>query len=310
MRNLMIGLVLLLGVFTNTNAQKIEINNENIIAQRIEGEWAVSQELTNELLGGKLPLGDSAIFVFEFDSSIVNRIQQELLDYFKIKKIFFAGKGSLASTKIIFFLFGSNGQTFFMFAEDKEVPRWKEPNCLSLAVGAQKENDLLFFGRDDNCNRPQMLLKRVLKKKKSSSSVSSNDVVEVNFDGEMVKASYLCEAAPLSAEDADALAVKDINEAMSGPENYLLDVNLRMADKFVENRIFLFSIESKMAGKLTLQLFDEEGYSILSSCNFDVSTGKNYKVVGLEKIKGNKFILRIKNNKGGKIDKDITINNK
>lgn len=115
-----------------------------------------------------------------------------------------------------------------------------------------------------------------------------------------------------AAENADAQAVMNINQALMGAEKeaQLLDVNFSMSDEPVENGMFIFSIESPDAKNLTLEMFDEEGYSKTANNSFDVNEGNNYKALNVNSMENGDYLFRLKDTEGRELVRTVNIANK
>lgn len=116
----------------------------------------------------------------------------------------------------------------------------------------------------------------------------------------------------MNAEDEDAQAVMSINQALMGAEKeaQLLDVNFSMSDEPVENGMFIFSIESPDVKNLTLEMFDEEGYSMTANNKFDVNEGNNYKALNVNSMDNGDYLFRLKDTQGRELVRTVNIANK
>lgn len=134
----------------------------------------------------------------------------------------------------------------------------------------------------------------------------------VSFQGQMVTietSDMIGTAQAMSAEDADAQAVMNINESLMGAEKeaQLLDVNFTMADEPVENGMFIFGIETENAKKLTLEMFDEEGFSQVANNKFDVTEGNNYKALNVKSLDAGTYNFRLKDDAGKELNRQVTV---
>ena len=113
----------------------------------------------------------------------------------------------------------------------------------------------------------------------------------------------------MNAEDADAQAVMSINQALMGAEKeaQLLEVKFSMSDEPVENGMFIFSIESPDAKNLTLEMFDEEGYSMAANNKFDVNEGNNYKALNVNTMESGDYLFRLKDDAGKELVRTVNI---
>ena len=113
----------------------------------------------------------------------------------------------------------------------------------------------------------------------------------------------------MNAEDADAQVVMDLNAAFMSAEKeaQLLDVNFSMSEEPVENGMFIFSIESPDAKKLTLEMFDEEGYAMTANNTFGINEGNNYKALNVKEMDNGDYIFRLKDDQGKELMRTVTI---
>ncbi|BDS14676.1 hypothetical protein [Aureispira anguillae] len=115
----------------------------------------------------------------------------------------------------------------------------------------------------------------------------------------------------MNAEDDDAQTVMNINQALMGAEKeaQLLDVNFSMSDEPVENGMFIFSIESPDVKKLTLEMFDEEGYEMAANNEFGVNEGNNYKALNVNAMDNGDYLFRLKDDQGRELVRTVNIAN-
>ena len=116
----------------------------------------------------------------------------------------------------------------------------------------------------------------------------------------------------MNEEDDDAQVVMDLNAAFMSAEKeaQLLDVNFSMSDEPVENGMFVFSIESPDAKKLTLEMFDEEGYAMTANNTFDVNEGNNYKALNVNSMDSGDYLFRLKDDQGKELVRTVNIADK
>jgi len=115
----------------------------------------------------------------------------------------------------------------------------------------------------------------------------------------------------MSAEDADAQAVMNINQALMGAEKtaQLLDVKFSMSEEPVENGMFIFSIESSNAKELTLEMFDEEGFNMAANNHFAINEGNNYKALNVKEMDNGAYVFRLKDAQGKELVRTVDIEN-
>lgn len=104
----------------------------------------------------------------------------------------------------------------------------------------------------------------------------------------------------MSPEDADAAAIQSINEALLGMEKeaQLLDIGFSMSNTPIKNGIYLMSIELEESNNLTLEIFDKEGFMMLSQTIIEVLEGNNYKKIDLTALEKGQYLFRLKDNEG------------
>jgi hypothetical protein len=136
--------------------------------------------------------------------------------------------------------------------------------------------------------------------------------MQVNFQGKMVtiEAGDMVGAAQaMSAEDADAQAIMNINSTLMGAEKeaQLLDVNFTMSDEPVENGMFIFGIETADAKNLTLEMHDEEGFAMVANNKFDVTEGNNYKALNVKSLNPGSYNFRLKDDSGKELNRVVKV---
>jgi len=138
--------------------------------------------------------------------------------------------------------------------------------------------------------------------------------MQVTFQGKTItiEATDFITMEQLSAEDADAQAVMNINQALMGAEKeaQLLDVNFTMSDEPVANGMFIFGIETENAKNLTLEMFDEEGYAMVANNKFDVNEGNNYKALNVNTMENGTYTFRLKDEAGKELNREVTVASK
>lgn len=146
----------------------------------------------------------------------------------------------------------------------------------------------------------------------SNTRAGNAESMQVNFNGKMVTISttdIVGTAQQLNAEDADAQAIMSLNQSLMGAEKeaQLLDVNFTMSDEPVENGMFVFGIETADAKNLTLEMFDEEGYSMVANNKFEITEGNNYKALNVKSLENGTYNFRLKDDSGKELTKQVKV---
>jgi len=113
----------------------------------------------------------------------------------------------------------------------------------------------------------------------------------------------------MSAEDQDAMDVMNVNQKLMGAEKeaQLLDVNFSMSDEPIDNGMFIFGIQTEDAKKLTLEMRDEEGFSLVANNMFEINEGQNYKAINVSSLEKGTYNFRIKDDAGRELNREINI---
>lgn len=142
-----------------------------------------------------------------------------------------------------------------------------------------------------------------------SNSPSIGAVVEVKLKGKKIKANIVCIATLISLENADANAIMNINQSLMGAEReaQLLDVNFTISDEPLKTSLLVFGIETEYSNNLTLEMFNEESYAMVTNCTFHIEPGNNFNAVDLSILDNGNYIFRLKDNEGKELSRQITI---
>lgn len=129
-------------------------------------------------------------------------------------------------------------------------------------------------------------------------------VVKMTFEGKLVEAE-LVGRATLNQEQED----ENINKSLLEPdkESLVLAINFVMVDNPITNDIFIFALEADEAETLTLEMFEEEGFSKVLNCTFNVEAGLSYKVVDLGTVDNGNYTFRLQNKQEAELIRIITI---
>lgn len=111
------------------------------------------------------------------------------------------------------------------------------------------------------------------------------------------------------AQDEDMLVLLELNHTLMSAEKMeqLLDVKFTMSDEPVKDGNFVFGIESNETQKLTLEMFDEEGYQMTANNMFTVNSGHNYKSLNVKSMDSGSYLFRLKDDSGKELVKKLTI---
>lgn len=116
----------------------------------------------------------------------------------------------------------------------------------------------------------------------------------------------------ISEENLDEMAVMNIRQALLGAENeaQLLDVNFSMSDEPVDAGVLMFAIESADIKKLTIEMYDEEGFGMVANNSFDVNEGNNYKALNVKNMENGNYVFRLRDVEGKELVRNVEIANK
>ena len=87
----------------------------------------------------------------------------------------------------------------------------------------------------------------------------------------------------------------------------VLDIEM-IADDQVNDDVFVFSLKSQEQKKLTMKMFDEEGYSLSASRVLQVEDGNNYNALNVKSLPDGTYQFVLTDEKGAEKTKSITIN--
>lgn len=141
---------------------------------------------------------------------------------------------------------------------------------------------------------------------------TNKKVIKAYFIDQKVKATLICDPIPISPEEAAAQDIMNINEALMGAEKEtrLLDINLLLSKQAIQNNTFVFGIESEEALNLSLAMYDEEGFSMVVDCDFELKAGGSFLAINIENLENGTYLLRIKDNEGAEIIDYIEVSKK
>lgn len=127
---------------------KVEPDPENIFHKRLEGEWQLVPEMSKKLGGG-----GRRMTTFKVDLTVLttpnkfSKIPEKLEEYLKKERIYLAGH---FNGEYPFLLTSYKGVPFLFYFLPKGANIFGNPESfhLFIAVGRERENDLLFIGGD------------------------------------------------------------------------------------------------------------------------------------------------------------------
>lgn len=141
---------------------------------------------------------------------------------------------------------------------------------------------------------------------------AQEQVHQINFEGQMITletSDIVASAQARNAENEDAQVVSDINTAFmsADKEAQLLDVEFTMSDEPVENGMFIFGIETDDAKSLQIEMYDEEGYSMVANNKFDITQGNNYKALNVKSLDNGSYTFRLKDDMGKELSRTVNV---
>ena len=114
----------------------------------------------------------------------------------------------------------------------------------------------------------------------------------------------------MANEDADAAAIANLYGNLQTAQNaQALNVKFSMSDAPVEDGIFVFAIESEDDKKLTMEMYDEEGFEMAAQNHVTVTTGKNYKALNVKEMENGGYVFRLKDEEGKELVRQISVQN-
>lgn len=151
-----------------------------------------------------------------------------------------------------------------------------------------------------------------LKKSSLDKTRAINQAQQVEFNGKTINIrteDIITTKRNSNAEGADVQALMNVSEAFMAAEKeaQILDVQFTMSDEPVENGMFIFGIESPQSKNLTLEMFDEEGFSMVANNEFDITEGNNYKALNVESLDNGTYNFRIKDQAGKELNRKIVV---
>ena len=135
----------------------VQPDKENVVASRLDGPWEPDAELTLRLGGravGKLSFTNNAV--------VATKIPAKYETFFKGRQVYMAGTMSGRGKEYPFVLIEHKGNPHIVFFRERDGDPLGDAESFNvmLAVGKDKQDDLLFVGGDFN-NQPFSAYRRV-----------------------------------------------------------------------------------------------------------------------------------------------------
>lgn len=107
----------------------------------------------------------------------------------------------------------------------------------------------------------------------------------------------------------DEAAVTAIHTTLMAAEkvSHILEVEL-IAEEEVTDDVFVFSLKSEEQKKLTMKLFDEEGFELAAHRELDVADGNNYNALNVQTLNDGTYQFKLIGEDGAEKSATITIN--
>jgi len=139
---------LLLALASAAQAQpKVEPHKRNVVAQRLEGEWRVANDLNQKLGGGeKLPIS------FRIDPSVVKLAPPAIAKGLEKERIYLAGRMAFRRHKDApFFLISHGGLPAIIYLRPKDDDPYGDGEILwvFVAVATDRDRDILYISEEN-----------------------------------------------------------------------------------------------------------------------------------------------------------------
>ena len=89
----------------------------------------------------------------------------------------------------------------------------------------------------------------------------------------------------------------------------VLDIEM-VAEDEVNDDVFVFSLKTEKQKKLTMKMFDEEGYSIAANRILKVEEGNNYNALNVKSLEDGTYKFQLTDENGAEKTTTVTINRK
>ena len=146
----------------------------------------------------------------------------------------------------------------------------------------------------------------------AQNKTSKPKMVKAYFLNQKIKATLLCKAKPLSSDEADRLAILSIHEALIGAEKEpkFLELNLLLSNAPIQKELFVFAIESETPKDLKIEVFDEEDFQMVLQCFFNIPKRGAFYAIDAEYIEDGGYHLRLTDDDGAELNRQIKITRK
>jgi hypothetical protein len=113
----------------------------------------------------------------------------------------------------------------------------------------------------------------------------------------------------ISDDKEDAAFVKNVLNTLFGAEKKAqqLDVEFLMSEEPIEDGKFVFSIKANDNKDLHFQMYDEEGFDMVASNQFKVTTGNNYKALNLNDFDSGTYIFKLTDDAGRELVRKVEV---
>jgi len=136
----------------------------------------------------------------------------------------------------------------------------------------------------------------------------------LNLAGDQVAVAKtdIIELSKAANANADEEAVTNIMSSLMAAEkeDQLLDIKFTMSDETVDEGLFVFGVQTEEEKELTIQLFDEEGFTIQANNTINVTAGNNYKALNVRSLKNGSYYLKIKDSEDKELTRKLVVENK
>jgi hypothetical protein len=86
----------------------------------------------------------------------------------------------------------------------------------------------------------------------------------------------------------------------------LLDIEMIAQDE-VSDDVFVFSLKSEDQKKLTMKMFDEEGYELAAHRILEVNEGNSYRALNVESLSDGTYTFKLTDENGAEMNRKVQI---
>lgn len=176
---------------------------------------------------------------------------------------------------------------------------------LTLAVA-------VFFASCDTSNQGATASAAAIDHKVDMEGTRGVQMVDLAGSQVSIAKADILQLSEKMASNDDEDAVNNIMNNLMAAENEAqqLNINFTMSDEPVEEGLFVFGIETETEKELTLQMFDEEGYSMAANNAISVTAGNNYKALNVKSLSNGIYYFKLKDDAGKELTRKVTIDHK